>query len=159
MTHNLSVTATARQHLEMARCGMNGRSSQTVFGGHGHVLRQTVIYTDEDFSPYFWHNGRYPDSAEYLALQAGGFVDYRLRIGGLVVHPVELSLVDLRAPPRHEQITQHFCIQGWSGIAKWGGVSMSTILELLDPNAQAHGWSSTRSAKGRTAAHTTTRTP
>ena len=41
----------------------------------------------------------------------------------------------LRALPHHEQITQHFCIQGWSGIAKWGGVSMQTILDLVKPTA------------------------
>src|SRR5664280_795359 len=60
--------------------------------------------------PYFWHNGQYPDSAEYQALFAGNFADYRLRINGLVDNPVELDLVQLRALPHHEQITQHFCI-------------------------------------------------
>jgi thiosulfate reductase cytochrome b subunit len=77
-------------------------------------------YGERDISPYFWHNGHYPDSDEYKALFDGNFADYRLRIGGLVDNPVELDLVELRALPRHEQITQHFCIQGWSGIAKWG---------------------------------------
>ncbi|MFH8737698.1 molybdopterin-dependent oxidoreductase [Streptomyces sp. NPDC017964] len=49
-----------------------------------------------------------------------------------------MSLGDLRKLPAHEQITQHFCIQGWSGVAKWGGVSMATILDLvnLDPYAR-----------------------
>jgi methionine sulfoxide reductase catalytic subunit len=102
-----------------------------------HVDVAPGQYGDKDISPYFWHNGRYPDSPEYLALQADGFVDYRLRIGGLVAHPLELSLAELQALPRHEQITQHFCIQGWSGIAKWGGVSMSTILDLVEPDPQA----------------------
>ncbi|MGH8862972.1 MAG: molybdopterin-dependent oxidoreductase, partial [Jatrophihabitantaceae bacterium] len=102
-----------------------------------HVDVAPGQYSEKDISPYFWHNGRYPDSPEYLALQAGGFVDYRLRIGGLVAHPVQLSLAELRALPRHEQITQHFCIQGWSGIAKWGGVSMSAILDLVEPEPQA----------------------
>src|SRR5664280_659197 len=90
-------------------------------------------YTERDISPYFWHNGQYPDSAEYQALFAGNFADYRLRINGLVDNPVELDLVQLRALPHHEQITQHFCIQGWSGIAKWGGVSMATIMDLVRP--------------------------
>ena len=63
--------------------------------------------------------------------------NYRLRIRGLVENPVELSLDELRALPRHEQITQHFCIQGWSGIAKWGGVSMQTIHELVKPKPEA----------------------
>ena len=39
--------------------------------------------------------------------------------------------------PYHEQITQHFCIQGWSGVAKWGGVSMQTILDLVQPRPEA----------------------
>jgi methionine sulfoxide reductase catalytic subunit len=94
-------------------------------------------YTEADISPYFWHNGRYPDSDEYRALMAGGFADYRLRINGLVENPVELSLAQLRALPHHEQITQHYCIQGWSGVAKWGGVSMQTILDLVKPRPDA----------------------
>lgn len=52
---------------------------------------------------------------------------------------MDLSLAELRALPYHEQITQHFCIQGWSGIAKWGGVSMQTIIELVKP-APAAKW-------------------
>lgn len=43
MTHKLSLTATVHEHLETARRNANGRSSQTVYGGHEHVLRQTVI--------------------------------------------------------------------------------------------------------------------
>jgi len=94
-------------------------------------------YTDKDISPYFWHNGQYPDSPEYRALLQGNFVGYRLRINGLVDHPVDLDLAQLRALPPHEQITQHFCIQGWSGIAKWGGVSMQTIVDLVTPQPEA----------------------
>ena len=94
-------------------------------------------YTEADISPYFWHNGVYPDSEEYLALQGGGFAGYRLRIDGLVERPVELSLADLRALPAHEQITQHFCIQGWSGIAKWRGVSLQTLMNLARPTPEA----------------------
>ena len=52
-------------------------------------------------------------------------------------NPVELDLTQLRALPHHEQITQHFCIQGWSGIAKWGGVSMQTLLDLVKPHPDA----------------------
>lgn len=102
-----------------------------------HVDAQPGEYDESDISPYFWHNGRYPDSAEYRTLADSGFVDYRLEISGRVEHPVELSLEDLRALPPHEQITQHFCIQGWSGVAKWGGVSMTTILDLVEPHPDA----------------------
>ncbi len=102
-----------------------------------HVDATAGEYTEKDISPYFWHNGQYPDSAEYSALFDGDFADYRLQIDGLVDHPVELDLAQLRALPHHEQITQHFCIQGWSGIAKWGGVSMQTIMDLVKPRPEA----------------------
>lgn len=102
-----------------------------------HVDSKPGEYTEKDISPYFWHNGNYPDSANYKQLQANGFVDYKLAVGGLVENPVELSLDKLRALPYHEQITQHFCIQGWSGVAKWGGVSMQTILDIVRPKPEA----------------------
>jgi sulfoxide reductase catalytic subunit YedY len=102
-----------------------------------HVDATPGQYTERDISPYLWHNGTYPNSAEYTALRAGDFADYRLRINGLVAHPVELDLTRLRALAHTEQITQHFCIQGWSGIAKWGGVSMRTLMDLVQPFPEA----------------------
>ena len=39
--------------------------------------------------------------------------------------------------PKQEQITEHFCIQGWSGVAKWGGVPMRHILDLVAPQPEA----------------------
>jgi quercetin dioxygenase-like cupin family protein len=36
-------TALARQQLILAQNAASGRSSHTVYGGHEHVLRQTVI--------------------------------------------------------------------------------------------------------------------
>jgi quercetin dioxygenase-like cupin family protein len=38
-----SLTALARQQLKLAQNAVSGRSSHTVYGGHEHVLRQTVI--------------------------------------------------------------------------------------------------------------------
>ena len=39
----LSLTALAREQLTTARGASSGRSAQTAYGGHEHVLRQTVI--------------------------------------------------------------------------------------------------------------------
>ena len=39
----LSLTAITRTQLELARQSSSGRSATTVFGGHEHTLRQTVI--------------------------------------------------------------------------------------------------------------------
>ena len=38
-----SLTALAREHLDRARAASSGRSATTVFGGHEHLLRQTVV--------------------------------------------------------------------------------------------------------------------
>ena len=88
-----------------------------------HVNPKPGAFTEKDISPHFWHNGTYPETVEYKELEKNDFVDWRLHVYGLVEHPMEFSLAELRALPYHEQITQHFCIQGWSGVAKWGGVS------------------------------------
>ena len=39
----LSLDARVREHLERARTSSTDRSSETVYGGHEHVLRQTLI--------------------------------------------------------------------------------------------------------------------
>ncbi|MFI7248872.1 cupin domain-containing protein [Micromonospora chalcea] len=38
-----SLTALAREQLKLAHASSNGRSSSTVYGGHEHRLRQTMI--------------------------------------------------------------------------------------------------------------------
>ncbi len=61
------------------------------------------------------------------------FADYILEAGGLVETPVRLTLADLRAMPKQTQVTKHCCIQGWSGVAEWSGVSLSHIVALCRP--------------------------
>lgn len=39
----LSIDARIREHLERAAASSTGRSAETVYGGHEHVLRQTLI--------------------------------------------------------------------------------------------------------------------
>jgi thiosulfate reductase cytochrome b subunit len=102
-----------------------------------HLDAKPGQYRDKDISPYFWHNGKFPETPQYKTLFDTNFTDWRLRIGGLVDNPADLTLQQLHSLPHHEQITQHFCIQGWSGVAKWGGVSMQTILELVKPKPDA----------------------
>ncbi|OBA97732.1 LuxR family transcriptional regulator [Mycobacteriaceae bacterium 1482268.1] len=41
--NKVSLTALAREQLEIARATNSGRSSHTVYGGHEHSLRQTLI--------------------------------------------------------------------------------------------------------------------
>ncbi|UVK49561.1 molybdopterin-dependent oxidoreductase (plasmid) [Mesorhizobium sp. AR07] len=93
--------------------------------------------TKKDISPYFWPNGTMPHSKEFDDLVAEQFASYRLRISGLVTSPRELSLCDLKGMAKQEQITTHFCIQGWSGVAEWGGVPMRDMLDLVKPTPEA----------------------
>lgn len=96
-----------------------------------------ATYSESDISPYFWANGEKPESDEYARLRDGGWEDFSLRIEGLVSTPLVLTYDQIKAMPKHEQITQHYCIQGWSGIAKWGGVAMADILDLVQPLPEA----------------------
>jgi DMSO/TMAO reductase YedYZ molybdopterin-dependent catalytic subunit len=68
-----------------------------------------------------------------LALARDQFANYVLEVGGLIETPQRLTLADLRAMPKQVQITKHCCIQGWSGVAEWGGVSLRHIVALCRP--------------------------
>ncbi len=94
-------------------------------------------YSEQDISPYFWPNGKIPVSDDWKRLAQGGFRDFKLKVTGLVENPVELSLSDIEKLGETEHITMHHCIQGWSGIAKWGGIPMRTLIELVRPKPEA----------------------
>jgi sulfoxide reductase catalytic subunit YedY len=95
--------------------------------------RSRQHYPASAISPVFLVNGAPPDGPEYLRLAADGFVGWRLEVGGLVETPLSLTLAEFRKLPVQTQITKHHCIQGWSGIAEWGGVPLSAILDACRP--------------------------
>lgn len=107
------------------------------FGSATRSWDPTSQLSESDISPYFWPNGTMPKSAEFDELVKSDFANYHLRVDGLVARPQEFSYAELKAMPKQEQITTHFCIQGWSGVAKWGGVPMRHILDLVQPSADA----------------------
>jgi methionine sulfoxide reductase catalytic subunit len=94
-------------------------------------------YSEQQISPYFWPNGKMPVREDWKQLVESGFRDFRLKVGGLVENPVELSLADMKEIGVIEHITMHHCIQGWSGIAKWGGIPMKTLIDLVRPKPEA----------------------
>jgi DMSO/TMAO reductase YedYZ molybdopterin-dependent catalytic subunit len=96
-------------------------------------VRSRQQYPAGAISPYFIVNGRPPETPEYTRIQRNDFGDWRLDVRGLVAHPRAFSLAEMRALPKQTQITVHHCIQGWSGIAQWGGPSLSAILEQCRP--------------------------
>lgn len=78
-----------------------------------------------------------PQDEDYKALAAQRFAPYRLKVGGLVEAPFELSLDELRALPARTQITRHDCVEGWSCIGKWTGVPLGALIEKARLKPQA----------------------
>ena len=108
--------------------------------GHGipsRPGRAQAEFGREDISPFFWPNGKVPTCDEWKTLAASDFKDFRLKVHGLVENPVELSLDDLQALNKKTQITLHHCIQGWSGIAEWGGLPVAELVKLVRPKPDA----------------------
>jgi DMSO/TMAO reductase YedYZ molybdopterin-dependent catalytic subunit len=96
-------------------------------------------FTEADISPVFKANGTIsPPDADYQALAAGGFADWRLVVDGLVDRPLSLSIGELRALPQRTQITRHDCVEGWSAIGKWTGPQLKTLLAMagMKPSAK-----------------------
>ena len=91
-----------------------------------------------DVSPVFRSNGtRTPAAADYTALAAGDFADWRLAIDGLVRTPLSLSLARLMAAPHRTQITRHDCVEGWSAIGQWTGTPLGPLLRTAGLMPQA----------------------
>src|SRR6516164_7315719 len=60
-------------------------------------------FTEADISPHFLANGSTgPDDPSYQSMAQSGFADWQLEVGGLVDHPLQLSLRDLRAMPSRD---------------------------------------------------------
>jgi DMSO/TMAO reductase YedYZ molybdopterin-dependent catalytic subunit len=96
-------------------------------------------FTPADISRDFRPNGTVrPTDYEYVALLENNFADYSLTIDGLVEHPLELTLADLRRQPSRTQITRHDCVEGWSSIGKWKGARLGPLLDRakLKPGAR-----------------------
>jgi sulfoxide reductase catalytic subunit YedY len=115
------------QHLDAAINGNLWRITLNRF-------KPKAYYKKKDITSYFWPNGKIPESEEWKKLAENNFKDYRLKIGGLVENPVELSLDELKNLEKEQSITMHHCIQGWSGIAEWGGIPISRIVDLVRPH-------------------------
>jgi DMSO/TMAO reductase YedYZ molybdopterin-dependent catalytic subunit len=111
------------------------RTVQQALGGRRSMAQE---FLPADMSPDFRSNGTsFPDNPRYQAMAANAFVDYQLKVDGLVEKPATFSLAELRALPSRTQITRHDCVEGWSAIGKWKGAKLSSLLEMVKPLADA----------------------
>ena len=119
-----------QRFLQYLQASVNGRLWMHTI----NRFKVNAYYQKKDITAYFWLNGIIPESAEWKNMAENNFADYKLKIGGLVENPVELSLEELKEIGKEQNITMHHCIQGWSGIAEWGGLPLSKIIELVKPD-------------------------
>ena len=131
--------------------GLNARDTPVrnfIEGANGLTYRaqRLLIGGDrlaEEFQPGDIRQSQHPNGVtapqdeDYLATAARDFADYRLTIDGLVDAPRQIDRATLLAMPAQSQITRHDCVEGWSCIAKWTGVRLSSVLEMARPKLEA----------------------
>ncbi|MGA7710968.1 MAG: molybdopterin-binding protein [Rhizomicrobium sp.] len=111
------------------------RRAQRLFAG-SHALAPE--FSKKDIAPVFRANGTLnPDTQDYNAHAANGFRDWRIEVGGLVEHPLSLSMETLRDLPSRTQITRHDCVEGWSCIGEWKGAPLKLVLAAARPKPSA----------------------
>jgi DMSO/TMAO reductase YedYZ molybdopterin-dependent catalytic subunit len=90
----------------------------------------TARTPERDFPAYsIMYNrvGAYPETP-------GGWA---LEVGGLVRKPIRLTRAVLEALPRVTYTVKHHCVEGWTAIATWTGVPVSTITQMVEPTPDA----------------------
>jgi methionine sulfoxide reductase catalytic subunit len=101
-------------------------------------LNSRQNYPERKLSEEHRVNGKPPCSTEYKVMAVHNFVDWRLRVGGLVERPVTLDLAALRslADPQTQRVL-HNCVQGWTSIGEWSGLPLAQLADLVRPLPQA----------------------
>lgn len=88
---------------------------------------ESMITRPFPFNAYYGEDEIRPVNAE----------TYRLEVSGMVADRHAWSLAELNALPQTEQITRHICVEGWSAIGKWGGVTFSSFLKRIGADTTA----------------------
>ncbi|MBC2665907.1 molybdopterin-dependent oxidoreductase [Novosphingobium flavum] len=89
-------------------------------------------FAENQRSPNFRSNGNATaaGNAEWDRHAAENFARWSLRVDGLVMRPLDLTLEALKALPQRSQITRHDCVEGWSAIGGWTGPQLGTVLRM-----------------------------
>lgn len=107
----------------------NDRVQARLFSGS----RLAPTYAASQVTKPFPFNAFYP---EFDAPQVD-VSSWRLEVSGLVADKTAWTVERLRALPQARQITRHICIEGWSAIGDWRGVSLKTFLQRIGADTTA----------------------
>ena len=111
------------------------QNTQRILLGGGALAQE---FKPADISPHFKANGTLnPGGDDYERQVDERFANWRLRIDGLVAHPLSLSIAELRRLPSRTQITRHDCVEGWSAIGQWTGTPLALLLRAAAVLPQA----------------------
>ena len=119
--------------------GVYGLGETLTYAGQRLLTRHSLAREFQRFqiSERPFANEIPPLNDAFKRLQAGGFADWRLTVGGMVDRPVSFSLAELKSLPSRSQITQVQCEEGWSYIAEWIGVPLVHVLDEVGVQPQA----------------------
>jgi len=63
---------------------------------------------------------------------------WTLSVDGLVNHPITMTFQDLLQLPRHNQVTDFHCVEGWSVFdVPWNGLHIDSLIGLVEPTSAA----------------------
>ena len=103
---------------------------------------QAAIFDPDTLAPTYPESAitkPFPFNAFYSEAEAPRVIaaTYKLELGGLIREKAPWTLEKLYALPQTSQITRHICVEGWSAIGKWGGVTFKTFLERVGADLTA----------------------
>jgi DMSO/TMAO reductase YedYZ molybdopterin-dependent catalytic subunit len=103
---------------------------------------QAAIFDPNKLAPTYPESAitkPFPFNAFYSEAEAPRVdaANYKLELGGLIRDKAPWTLDKLYALPETSQITRHICVEGWSAIGKWSGVTFKTFLEHVGADLTA----------------------
>jgi DMSO/TMAO reductase YedYZ molybdopterin-dependent catalytic subunit len=93
------------------------------------VSARTQMENFPSYSITYNETGSFPSPASLK--------DWVLEVGGLVHKPLRLTRSAIEAMPRVTYTVKHHCVEGWTAVATWTGVPLSTIVAMVRPTEQA----------------------
>jgi DMSO/TMAO reductase YedYZ molybdopterin-dependent catalytic subunit len=141
----LSLAARSAGAAGLALAGCDGLRPQEGFLGVMERVNerfQRALFDPRRLAPELPEREVTPE-AEFPQYKIGYFFPdvppgWRLEVGGMVAHPLSLSLEDLRALPQVRMRVRHHCVEGWTAVAQWEGPRIAEIAHIAgaDPRAR-----------------------
>jgi len=95
--------------------------------------RLAPTYSEAMITRPFPFNAYYGEDEVRVVQEEG----WSLEVTGMVADKHRWTLAELRAMPQQDQITRHICVEGWSAIGRWGGVSFRDFLHRIGADTSA----------------------